>query len=264
MSVLIINIIPEGIIVGTDRLMRWTDHQGNVGYSEGFKVMRWPNRRAIVGYVGTADLGGTGTRNSTFEWLSDFIGENHDFGTLAELARTLSDRVQEQYNSMAFSEDELFLLELTGFRIEPDGTALPEVWHITNAHSIVDGTYADIDNAFGCSEECLSKYGALAPNMRQTLALLPFWVHQTADFGLLNSLSGRLDEFFVMRQQIFGINPTLEPPEFDRFEEFENRVRMKILAYATFHESFESPLNRAVGGGCDVLSLEWPERSEVL
>lgn len=260
MSVLVVNVIPEGIIFGADRLCQWTDGE-HVGYGEGFKVLRWPNRRAVMGYVGMADLAG-GAQNSTFEFLSDFIGEHHEFESLAVLAESLKDAVQIQYDSLELADDELLLIELAGFATMQNGIRVPQIWHITNAHGISTetGTYNAINNVFGVSDEFQNKYtAAQLANIRPVLRLEPYWMHQTMEFRLFNALAFSLEVFFALRLTHFGVNLLAEEPEIDVLNEFENRVRMKVLAYGGYNDSFESPVTRAVGLGCDILSLEWPE-----
>jgi hypothetical protein len=263
-SVLVVNIIPEGIIFGADRLSRWgPDHEGRIGYTEGFKVLRWSNRRALIGFVGMADLGRRSERNSTFEWLSDFVGEYHNFDSLRDLAHELNAAVHNQYRDDGWtdSDADLLIIELAGFE-RHGNVLLPEVWHIANAHGINPntGSYEGIDSSFGVSEECLSKYTeAQHTDFRRVLRQRPFWIHQTGDLGMFNSLCAGLDLFYDARLNMFGHDPVADPPALDALLEFESRVRMKVLSYGAFNDAFETPVARAVGGGCDVLSLEWPE-----
>lgn len=263
MSVLVLNVIPEGIIMGTDRLIRWgRDPNGNVGFTEGFKVLRWPNRRAMMGFVGMGDLGRRADRNSTFEWLSDFIGEHSDFSFLPELAQNLCEAVQNQFQQDGWQGDEtdLLIIELTGFHLTDQGIPVPQVWHIANTHGINEntGTYDNIDASFGVSEECASRFNDVG-RVRALTGQQPFWIHQTGEIGLFNSLCVNLDRFYDDRLARFGVAIGTDPPEFDRLHEFESRVRMKVLSYGAFYDSFETPISRAIGGGADVLFLEWPE-----
>jgi len=265
MSVLVVNIIPEGIILGADRLLRWgPDLENRFGFAEGFKILRWPNRRALVGFVGMADLGRRSERNSTFEWLTDFIGSHHDFDTLESLAAVLCNDIQTQFDNDGWSGDDgdLLVLELAGFGATAEGQRIPEVWHIANAHGIdtTTGTYTNIDSNFGFSEEFLQHIPLEGrTTIREVLAAQPFWIHQTGDFALFNDLCGRLDQFFDRRLEIAGIVPTELNAQYDRLLDFESRVRMKVLSYGAFNDAFETPVTRTVGGGADVLMLEWPD-----
>lgn len=265
MSVLVLNIVPEGILLGTDRLLRWGPDPMTrlVGHTEGPKIIRWPNRRALLGFIGMADLGRRVDRNSTYEWLTDFIGANHDFDSLTELANELCRSVQSQYLDDGWNgeEDEVLVIELAGFQRADDGESVPQVWHIANTHGISDaGTYNAIDSNFGLSDEFASRFSPLsAADVKIRLAENPFWIHQTGDFENFNSLCRSLDEFYDRRLRSFGIDPAVEPPEYDRLHEFESRVRMKILTYGSFNDSFETPVSRSIGGGADVFFLEWPD-----
>lgn len=63
------------------------EHRGNpwgqsrdseLGHTQRPKVLRWPGRKAVIGYVGAAQVGGI----PTDEWLYDFIGRHFEFRIL--------------------------------------------------------------------------------------------------------------------------------------------------------------------------------------
>ena len=73
MSILLVEVVPEGILFVADRNVTAFQTVGgrieSRGQSQRRKVLRWPDRTAIVGYVGEAEIGGV----PTDDWLYDFI-----------------------------------------------------------------------------------------------------------------------------------------------------------------------------------------------
>jgi hypothetical protein len=93
-SILAVRLVPDGLIFGADCNVtsRWVLEDGGVlitasGQSERPKVLNWPNREVIVGYVGAARI----EHRATDEWLYRFIGGRLDFDDLASVAGTLTD-----------------------------------------------------------------------------------------------------------------------------------------------------------------------------
>src|SRR5439155_11766850 len=88
------------------------------GQSERPKVLKWPNREVIVGYVGAAEVAG----DSTDQWLYKFIGRNIDFPDLKALAQTLTGELDALFRAGDF--DGPSILHLGGFE-EVDGDWTP-------------------------------------------------------------------------------------------------------------------------------------------
>lgn len=95
MSVLVVQLVPEGLLFGADRnittsLLRGDDVLAS-GQSLRPKVLKWPNHEIIVGYVGRATIGD----DHTDEWLYDFIGRNLETGLpqLVTHSRTSSNSI---------------------------------------------------------------------------------------------------------------------------------------------------------------------------
>ena len=66
MSILLVEVVPQGLVFGADRNVTFTKQRmtesGNItieihGQNQRSKVLRWPNRKALVGYVGAAEIG---------------------------------------------------------------------------------------------------------------------------------------------------------------------------------------------------------------
>ena len=101
MSILLVEVVPQGLVFGADRNVTFTKQRmtesGNItieihGQNQRSKVLRWPNRKALVGYVGAAEIG----KIPTDEWLYDFIGSHVDFISFEVLSESLRSKVEEQ------------------------------------------------------------------------------------------------------------------------------------------------------------------------
>lgn len=68
MSILVVQLVPEGVLFGADRNVTTTVQQGALiasGQAQRPKVLKWPNREIVVGYVGRAKIRDL----HTDEWL---------------------------------------------------------------------------------------------------------------------------------------------------------------------------------------------------
>jgi hypothetical protein len=95
MSILLSAYYPEGIVYVADKNMTilHNSQSGVRKYVEpGTKVLSWPHKRAIVGYVGLGQLAGY----SLDEWLRIFIAETRDFSDIRRLAQKLRNKIQYQ------------------------------------------------------------------------------------------------------------------------------------------------------------------------
>jgi hypothetical protein len=75
MSILVVQLVAEGLLLGADRNVTITVREGEViasGQTQQPKVLKWPNREIVIGYVGRAEL----NEQPTYEWLYEFIGRN--------------------------------------------------------------------------------------------------------------------------------------------------------------------------------------------
>jgi len=227
-----------------------------LGQSQRPKVLRWPNRKALVGYVGAATVGGL----PTDEWLYDFIGDHLDFASFETLAHDLKAAIQEQ---RAFDEGprdpETLVLHLAGFE-ELDSHQVPVVWYIRNPHGMQDGYYTDIRKEFLCTEEFWRYFPSVSPGQirdclaQRALDNQPFWFHQGLDLGTFNTLEAFLREAFAL---LCRVHPAHSFPQ--TLGEWEQHLRMAILTYGAYYQAFRGPGEQYVGGGADTVSLYWPE-----
>ena len=93
MSILVVEVLSEGIIFGADRNITYTDDNGSTtqGTSRS-KVFRWPTERFLFGFVGAATVGGL----PMDEWLDSLKDEFANKTSLEEIAQELHQKLQLQ------------------------------------------------------------------------------------------------------------------------------------------------------------------------
>lgn len=275
MSILVVQVLPQGIMLAADRNITQrrvsVDARGRsvtviFGQSQRPKVLRWPNRKALIGYVGVAKIGG----GPADEWLYEYIGEHLDFSSFEMLARDLTDAVQRQRALDEGNEEpEHLILHLAGFE-ERDAYQVPVVWYIRNhhGHGARDSAgeyYTDIRKEFQCTEEFWQYFPNITPDqIRDHLDQLalknqPFWFHQGYDLGTFNALDAFLRGAFTL---LYQTHPDHSFPKTIR--EWEQHLRMAVLTYGAYFQAFKGPGEQYVGGGVDAVSLEWPEASSAV
>jgi len=148
MSLLLVELVPQGIIFGADRnitiervKVRHEESQDGTTFIEERhehrcqsprpKVLRWPQRKALIGYVGEAQINNV----PTDEWLYDFIGDHLQFDSFETLAESLRRSVERQRRIDEGDNDPApIIIHLAGFE-EREGIQVPAVWVIRNDHS---------------------------------------------------------------------------------------------------------------------------------
>ena len=268
MSILVVQALYEGLIFAADRNVTSTSIQEtrdgrtiyvNQGQTQRPKVLRWPNNKALIGYVGVAEIGGT----PTDQWLYDFIGRYINFNNFEELGNILKDEVESQRKiDEAEEEPKALFIHLAGFE-DRDGIQVPVIWFITNSHRFdpAEG-YTDIAKDFLVSEELWKeKVRPITPqNVRDYLRKKasdfdPVWFHQGADLHVFNAVD------FILRQRLFRLLIEKHPKH--RFpqtlDEWGQYLSMIILTYEAYFQSFYGPSEQYVGGGVDIVALTWPE-----
>jgi hypothetical protein len=148
MSILLVELVPQGIIFGADRNItseergtpEFIDETDGKSYYEILhrhysqsprpKVLRWPQRKALIGYVGEAQINGV----PTDEWLYDFIGNHLKFDSFATLAESLRQSIEHQRRIDEGNDAASpLIIHLAGFE-EREGIQVPAVWVIRNEH----------------------------------------------------------------------------------------------------------------------------------
>ena len=265
MSILVVRVTQDGIIFGADRNItkRHTclDHSYTLEYvsekSQRPKVLRWPNRKALVGYAGAAGVGD----QYTDEWLYDFIGRNQDFDSIDNLAHTLSDEVERQRRKDEGGKaPELLIIHLAGFE-ERYSYQVPFVYFIRNAWDWDNRIgYSDIRKEYQCNDHFWRYFENTAPSQIKK-ALSDFIDSHGYPFGFQQGLD--LTRFNAHDISLVIVNQLLaQVNEVDRiplaFQDWVSRVKMSILTNGAYYEAFFLPGNQYVGGGADTVTLRWP------
>jgi hypothetical protein len=259
MSIFVSEVLADGIVFAADKNVTITkfDDQGNV-VSEvqdlGSKILRWPKRKALLGYVGCAQIG----NQTMHDWLYDFMGEYIDFTTPEVVANDMRDRLQSEIGGPGSPDS---IVEFATF-VRREGHIVPEFWHVTNIQGLAaDGEYLPASETFTTSERLLGvhlKEAATPENIRTVLrkcaeGFNPFWFHQGRNLAVFNTVSNAVKRAFAALQG----SGHLPPPQ--NLADWERHARMWVLMYGAYFEAFGAPGQRYVGGGADVLSIPWPE-----
>jgi hypothetical protein len=266
-SILAVRVVGEGIFFATDRnvTIELPDASpARIGQSQRPKVLKWPNREVIVGFVGLARLGLR--QQPTDLWLYDFIGEHLDEGeSLGELATALKDRLELAFQTEDPVEPEGLTVHLGGF-VERDGQWAPEVWFIRNSHGMDEtGRYINVTHEFDVSEELSTPgrfIGMTGNEIRERVRTLaaagePFWFHQGYDLGTFNILdvATRAGMKMIIDQHKHAWRVHRQPAT---AEEWERHLRMSVLVYGAYFDAFYPAYEQYVGGGADVVWAAWP------
>ncbi len=263
MSILLVEVVPEGILFGADRNVSWSTQQvqkgnlviNNLGHTQRPKVLRWPGQKALLGYVGAAQIG----ELPTDEWLFDFIGRHITFNSFEGVAEELRKEIEAQRKiDEANSDPVALIIHLGGFEMR-DGVMSPVIWFIRNTYSLNSNGYADFRKEFQKSEEFWKYFKNFQPNnIRVRLKEIaddfnPFWFHQGFDLGTFNMIEGFLKFAF---KSLCNSGKSHHLPS--NLSDWANQVRMSILTYGAYFQAYMGPSEQFVGGGADVVSLLWP------
>jgi hypothetical protein len=259
-SIFVSEIVAEGVVFAADKNITWTyvDRDGEPVASVqdvGAKVMRWPGQRALLGYVGRAEVGG----RPMHDWLYDFMGDHVGFVDPATVAHDLRDQLQAEIGG---PNQPSSIIQFAAFS-RRDGHIVPEYWHITNVHGLDErGDYLPPSADFIAAEQ-MSKPNqqgiSVAPGAIRNLlqqagtSFKPMWFHQGLDLAIFNTCSEAVRQAFAVLQRA----GRLTPPQ--NLQDWERHCRMWVLMYGAYFDAFGKPGQRYVGGGADVLSIPWPE-----
>jgi len=274
MSILLVELVPQGIIFGADRNIsseergtpEFIDEADGKSYYEIVhrhysqsprpKVLRWPQRKALIGYVGEAQINGA----PTDEWLYDFIGNHLKFDSFATLAESLRQSVEHQRRIDEGNDDaNPLIIHLAGFE-EREGIQVPDVWVIRNDHD--PPHLKDIRKEF-VAVDCLWQNPPWWINPQTFREFLsncaarfePYWFHQGIDLGIFNLLEAFLKAALssLYKSGLFEH----ECPQ--TLIDWEKQVRMSVLMYGAYFQAYQKPYEQYVGGGVDAISIPWPE-----
>jgi len=256
MSIMVVEVLSEGLIFGADRNITTTFPDGSTAqnYNEA-KVLRWPTNDVLFGFVGAARINNMPVE----EWLESIRGEFKNIVGLENIANELKERVQRQrmIDECGGSPNPL-IIHIGGFE-KKGGYWVPYVWHIRNVYNLGKFNYLDFRKEFICNEEIWNYFKDIdLSEIQQVLKVLakqfnPFWFHQGLDLGTFNVLQTSIKEAF---KHLCNNHPNHAVPT--TIEEWEKHVRMQVLMYGSYYQAFYQQGGQYVGGGADVLSSKWP------
>lgn len=262
MSVMVVQIVPEGIIIGADKQIKITeivkhDETGwpfeNIRYDQRSKVMKWANGEIIMGYVGNARID---SNTRTDDWLKNFCERNKKYSSLQELCHKLKDELNEERIEEII---EPLIIHVAGF-VDFEGIQIPQVFFIRNTYNLGPIGYEDVRKEFVCTEEFWHEqyFGKVQKkNIKNYLKcrpiFMPFWFHQGTDLIAFNILDKNLynlfEDLFMKHQEHRKI------PQ--KIEDWEKFVKMVILSYGSYFKAFKGSDQQLVAD-VDVVSLQWP------
>lgn len=256
MSILAVHLVEQGLLFGADRNITTSLRAPAavyVGQSQRPKVLRWPNRGAIIGYVGQAQVGGA----MTDQWLYSYIGRNLDpAASFEDLANALAEDLTTALAQGAVTS--ALVLHLGGFE-QVEEVWEPRVWFLHNTAGLTpSGEYLLGDHFVHREELRQPEYfgGRTAAEIRAHVTQSVFSYRQGFDLGAFNSIDTALRE--AMRQ-IVHHHPGQPVPTPTTLDDWEKHIRLSILGYGAYFAAFYKPYQQYVGGGADVVSVPWPE-----
>jgi hypothetical protein len=165
-SLFVAEIVAEGIVFAAD------------------KNITWPKQKALLGYVGRAEVGG----KTMHECLYDFMGDHIGFADPTAVAHNLCDRLQAEIGGRGQMES---IVQFATFACR-EGHIVPEYWHVTNVHGLDANNYLPPAENFIAEEQmfkprvaALHQAGHLTPP-----PTLEDWERQNVDicFSALTSM----------------------------------------------------------------------------
>ncbi|MGB0094850.1 MAG: hypothetical protein WBP81_20240 [Solirubrobacteraceae bacterium] len=258
MSILVVRLVPEGLLFGADRnitaqvtLSDGTEEIIVRGQSERPKVLKWPNREVILGYVGAADFGG----EPADEWLYAFIGRNLDANTLDAVSTSLT----VELNTL--SQDGRLrgpsILHLGGFELVEGGWT-PRVHFVRNTLELKPNGIYTWGEKFVCSEELSQEnyFGARhGPEIQELVRTGFFSFRQGYDLGSFGAIDQKLREAL---DAIIHSHPAQPHQAPTTLRDWAKHVALAIHGYGAYFAAFYPPFEQYVGGGADVVWAAWP------
>ncbi|MFO0357405.1 MAG: hypothetical protein ACK50A_10635 [Sphingobacteriaceae bacterium] len=256
MSFLIVDLTSKGLIFGADRNVTTIYSDGTQNQNtKTEKVLKWTNDKALIGFVGQGSIG----NYSTTDFVKDFIKRYPDFKSLETISEILRSEVEAQRKiDEGNNKPEMLIFHIGGFETV-NSCIVPKVYMVTNIHALDPKIgYTDVRKEFKSTEELKNYFPNIDPaNFKSTIAELenklePFWFHQGFDLMTFNILHSSLKLAF---KSLIQNHPKHKLPT--TLEEWVKHSKMQILMYGSYFESFHPPDKLYVGGGADILSLEW-------
>jgi hypothetical protein len=272
MSILLSAYYPEGIVFVADRNITVVKHieSRTKKYVESTdpKVFSWPRNKAIVGYVGLANLAGY----NIDEWFRIFIAGTRDFEDISSLAEELRDQIQkdfsEDFSSCEVSDKQL-IIHLGGFMKKED-VFVPVLFHIWNYSGIVNpktGEYPPGERIFNLNEDIerdFLKWPSPEDYPKKIRNRLQGMVDQRRYLWYNNGYN--LGAFNVFKEFVWQALHIIQDNGFAPTTSGINaRVafcKMSVELFGSYFTHHYDHEERVVGGGADAMYIPWPQQMD--
>ena len=229
-----------------------------IGETQRAKVLKWPNREAVVGYVGAETV----DRAPTDEWLYAFIGRNLGFTDFETLSAALEAELNVVMDAGGLRGP--MIVHLGGFE-NVAGDWTPRIWCIRNTTDMSPAGYS-LEAQFGRSDEIAQPAffeGQTGSEIREAVTaraqkgdLLIFSFRQGIDLAAFNAIDTGLRAAMM---SITHTHPTTPHPYPTSLTEWSKHVRIAVLGYNAYFGAFFTPYEQNVGSVADVVHVPWPE-----
>lgn len=251
MTVIWVEVTPQGIIIGGDKhRTRWLGG-AIAGYSVVTKVFKTPNRKIIVGAAGLGQFGG----KDKSKWLKEkIIPLQHQ--PIEKIAQSVHADIVTTYDAefRNAGQPRAFIVDIAGYR--KDGELwVPAVYYISNCWSIENGNLSDVRHDFGQCPEIITIerfQGLDAATINQRIvekadAGDPVWIYHTPLVGQFRpEAEQRLNDWLSQHG-----TPTM-------LAMWERQVKQTIVAWSAYVKAQLN--NETVGGGVDIVSVAPPQK----
>jgi hypothetical protein len=259
MSLLVVYLVPEGIIFAADRNLSAPSGGRLVTVDEAAKVLRWPDGSAILGYVGRARVDDEPAET----WLQRFISAHPRTYNLRAVCRDLADALEHAMRNVPCDRRGM-IVHVAGFDRRDPG-ALPLIFYVRDIEVQPDGSFKRLLR-FESRDELKrrdyfdDKTGAqIRAELRATTAQDPipwFSFRQGFDLSAFNDLDKAL--WWFRDRLVAGASRERKHPAPTSIAEWTKFVKLSVLGYEAYFQAFYDADEQLVGGGVDVVSLEWP------
>ncbi|HUW49018.1 MAG TPA: hypothetical protein VMW36_09790, partial [Patescibacteria group bacterium] len=230
------------------------------------KVLSWPRRRAVVGFVGL----GTLADYTLDEWFRVFIAETRNFADVSALATMLRDKIEKDFQQDYEHDEDLsefnLVIHLGGFTIK-GGFAVPVMYHIWNHYDSIDpktGEYPPAGKTFQISEDIEENFKKW-PQPEDYPARVRHRLQKMVDERsyLWFSNGANLGAFNVFRNFVWHALHVIQDHGFaPNLAGLGARIafcKMSVELFGSYFTHHFFPEDRVVGGGIDVGYIPWPE-----
>lgn len=268
MSVLTVLVVPSGILMAATETSRFVCAPMSGTEPNSSRLATYSGRRCSNGLTGLRSLGTSGWPGSRARrqivGSTAFIGRSMPLGSIAHAAGELTAALNAEVP--ADDAGQPLIVHLAGFDTV-DGELAPVVWFIHNTAGLTaEGRYG-VGGRFASTEELRTAQpytprfvGMRANEINEALRARrwsnPFWFRQATDLGAANALDSAVA---MAMTAIVETHPARLHPRPQSLTEWSQHLKLAVLTYGAYFESFYPPYEQAIGGGVDVVSVPWPE-----